>query len=204
MGGDADQGVSPACADKALEQGLRTDNLVISGTQDGPIPLTPTSTREESNAGGYGSTVSTYRDPNGCLVGERWLIHGMNHFWSGGSADPQWASWTDPKGPSGAEVSWRFLSRYTKRTTSMPCAEARAPRKRCRAGWLTLRLPARARVKTFRATVNGRRATVKVAHRRVRVRLPATRRTRTTVVVRGRTGAGSRFTRRHTYHGCGR
>ncbi|MDQ1446858.1 MAG: hypothetical protein QOI20_3322, partial [Acidimicrobiaceae bacterium] len=29
IGGDADQGIPPACADKALEQGLRTNNLVI-------------------------------------------------------------------------------------------------------------------------------------------------------------------------------
>jgi poly(hydroxyalkanoate) depolymerase family esterase len=131
MGGDADQGISPACADKSLEQGLRTNNLVLSGNQDGPISLTPASLREESNPGGYGSTVSTYLDPDGCVVGERWLIHGMNHFWPGGSADPQWANWTDPKGPSGAEVSWSFFERYTKDATSMPCAESQPPGTAC-------------------------------------------------------------------------
>jgi poly(3-hydroxybutyrate) depolymerase len=122
MGGDADQGVSPACADKALEQGLRTDNLVLSGFQEAPIPLTPASVRERTKTGGYGSTVRTYRDADGCLVGKRWLIHGMNHFWSGGSSDPKLANFTDPKGPSGANVSWRFFSRYTKRSTAPPCS----------------------------------------------------------------------------------
>jgi poly(hydroxyalkanoate) depolymerase family esterase len=126
MGGDADQGVPPQCADKALEQGLRTNNLVISGSQDGPIALTPSSVKEAPPPGAdrYGSTVSTYTDPDGCVIGERWLIHGMNHFWPGGSSDPEWANFTDPKGPSGARITWRFLSRYTKRSTAMPCAEA--------------------------------------------------------------------------------
>jgi poly(hydroxyalkanoate) depolymerase family esterase len=206
MGGDSDQGVPPACADKALEQGLRTNNLVLGDQQDTPISLKPTWVREVPKPGGYSSTVSTYLDPNGCVIGERWLIHGMNHFWPGGSADPKWASWTDPKGPNGAEVSWRFLSRYTKSSTAMPCAEAPAaampvPATHCRARWLTLGLPAGA--KAVRATVNGRRATIRVSHRRVRVRLSPTSRSRTTVVIRGRSGTGKRFTGRHTYRGCG-
>jgi poly(hydroxyalkanoate) depolymerase family esterase len=129
MGGDADQGVSPACADKALEQGLRTNNLVLSGAEDGPIPLEPASVRERANpAGGYSSTVRAYRDADGCLVGKRWLIHGMNHFWSGGSSNPALANFTDPKGPSGANASWRFFRRYTKHATAPPCSEARATR----------------------------------------------------------------------------
>jgi poly(hydroxyalkanoate) depolymerase family esterase len=206
MGGDADTGITPACADKALAQGLRTNNLVISGTQEAPIALSPASVRAEANPGGYASTVSTYRDPAGCLIGERWMIHGMNHFWSGGSSDPQWKNFTDPKGPSGAEATWRFLSRYTKSTTAMPCAEApvtsSAPASnRCPARWLSLRLPANATA--VRATVNGRRVTTRVARGRVRVRLPAGRRTKTSVVLRGGTRGGKRFRIRRAYTGCG-
>src|SRR3954454_22286852 len=89
MGGDADQGVPPACHEKAFQQGLRTNNLAASGgrTQDAPISLQPTSTREVPKEGGYASTVRTYRDPGGCVVGERWVVHGMNHFWPGGTSD---------------------------------------------------------------------------------------------------------------------
>lgn len=195
MGGDMDQAIPPACADKTLDQGLRTDNLVLSGMQDTPISLTPASVRELPKPGGYTSTVSTYLDPNRCVIGERWLIGGMNHFWPGGSTDPQLADFTDPKGPNGAEVAWRFLSRYSKRSTAMPCAEAR-----CRA-WVTLRVPAGA--KSVRAAVNGRRAKVRVAHRRARVRLPSIRASRTTVVIRGHTTRGKRFVRRHGFPACG-
>jgi poly(3-hydroxybutyrate) depolymerase len=122
MGGDADQGIPPACATKALEQGLRTNNLVLSGAQTGPIPLEPRTVRTVETPGRYDSTVSSYRDADGCLVGRRWLIHGMNHFWPGGSRDPELASFTDPKAPNGSRIAWRFLSKYTKRGTKMPCA----------------------------------------------------------------------------------
>jgi poly(hydroxyalkanoate) depolymerase family esterase len=210
MGGDADQGVSPACADKALEQGLRTNNLVLSRTQEGPISLTPASTREVAKPSGYSTTVKTYRDPAGCIIGERWLIHGMNHFWSGGTSDPKYKDFTDPKGPSGAEASWRFLRRYTKSATAMPCAEAPAASPpshsplpaRCHARWLPLRLPGG--TTAVRATVNGRRAAVRVARGQVFVRLPATHRARTTLVVRGRARTGKHITRRYSYNGCGR
>jgi len=124
MGGDADQGIPPACADKALEQGLRTDNLVLGSSQETPISLQPAGSREvaAATAGGYSSTVSNYKDPNGCLIGQRWLIHGMNHFWPGGTSDERFKNFTDPKGPNGAEISWNFFKRFTKRGTAMPCA----------------------------------------------------------------------------------
>jgi poly(hydroxyalkanoate) depolymerase family esterase len=132
LGGDADQAITPACADKALEQGLRTNNLVISGAQEGPIALTPASAREVPKAGGFSSTVSTYLDPNRCMIGERWLIHGMEHFWPGGSTDPALHNFTDPRGPDGGAVIWQFLSRYTRSSTAMPCAEPRCRTPRVR------------------------------------------------------------------------
>ncbi len=123
IGSDADLAFPEACANKALEQGLRTNNLVLSGSQVGPLALTPATVREKQVPGGHGYTVSRYRDPDGCLVAERWIIHGMPHAWPGGTTDPKYAGFTDPKAPSGANGSWSFFRRYTKRATSMPCAE---------------------------------------------------------------------------------
>src|SRR3954471_1461933 len=164
IGGDADQGIPPACADKALEQGLRTDNLVLGDSQEGPIALTPAAVRKEQKPGGYAYTVKTYRDPSGCLIGERWLVHGMNHFWSGGTSDSKYASFTDPKGPSGAEATWAFLRRYRRSDTAMPCAEAPAapapaPARpvACPGRTVTVTLPRGARVRTVSASLAGRR-----------------------------------------------
>jgi poly(hydroxyalkanoate) depolymerase family esterase len=124
IGGDADQGVPPACADKALLQGLRTDNLVLDGSQTAPIHLTPASVTHGQVPKGYSYTVSNYHDGHGCLIGQRVLVHGMNHFWSGGSSNPEWHDFTDPKGPSAAVMSWAFFSRYTLSNTAWSCKAA--------------------------------------------------------------------------------
>ncbi|MEA2166801.1 MAG: hypothetical protein QOF76_101, partial [Solirubrobacteraceae bacterium] len=200
MGGDSDRGITPACADKALEQGLRTNNLVLGDKQDAPISLTAASVREVPKDGGYSTTVSTYLDPDGCVIGERWLIHGMDHFWPGGSTDPKLAAFTDPKGPNGAEATWQFLSRYTKSTTGLPCAEAPEPAAGCPARRLTLRLPKGATA--VRVRVNGKRAQIRVGRRHVRVRVKATTRARITVVVRARRASGKRFVHRRSYRAC--
>lgn len=129
-------------------------------------------------------------------MGERWLIHGMNHFWSGGSSDPRWKDFTDPKGPSGAEASWRFLSRHTKSDTGMPCAETPCPRRK-----LSLRLPAG----TVRAgaTVGGVRVASRVKRGRLRLTLPAGVRERTVVKISARKASGRRIVRRPAYPRCG-
>jgi hypothetical protein len=79
----------------------------------------------------------------------------------------------------------------------MPCADAA----RCRSHWLVVDAPAGA--ESARAVVNGRRAEVRLTKRGARVKLPATTRSRTIVVVRGRTAAGERFTTRFEAVGCG-
>jgi poly(hydroxyalkanoate) depolymerase family esterase len=124
IGSDADQAFPATCTVKALEQGLRTSNLVLSGSQEKPISLSPAAAREEPNPGGLAYTVSEFRDPDGCLIGERWIIHGMPHAWPGGTSDPKYSGYTDVRAPSGAKATWAFLERYRKADTAMPCAEA--------------------------------------------------------------------------------
>ena len=126
LGGDADLAFPWYCTNKALEQGLRTNNLVLGSSQTAPISLEPAAVQERQKPGGYDYTVSRYRDPDGCLIGESWRIHTMGHYWSGGSRDPSVAGYGDTRGPSGAQASWRFLRRYRLAGTSMPCAETRA------------------------------------------------------------------------------
>jgi poly(hydroxyalkanoate) depolymerase family esterase len=125
MGSDGDAAFPANCTVKAVEQSLRTNNLVLSGSQDGPLALTPASVSEERKPGGHAYTVSEFRDPSGCLIAERWIIHGAPHTWPGGSTDPAYAGYTDVGSPSGAQATWNFLSRYRKSDTAMPCAEAR-------------------------------------------------------------------------------
>lgn len=204
MGGDADQGIPPLCADKSFFQGLRTNNLVLGDSQTEPISLEAASSRTVATEGGYDSTVSTYLDPAGCVVGEHWSIHGMNHFWPGGSADPAWDNWTDPKGPSGAEASWAFFERFTKSSTAMPCAEVQTetPKPACPKRQVMLGLPKK--VRSLKVTVNGRKVRSRIVKGKARVWLPANDRKRTVVVIKAkRKKSGKTVTRRQAFKGCG-
>jgi hypothetical protein len=184
MGGDADLAFPATCTAKALEQGLRTDNLVIGGRQDGPISLTGAAVRKGQKPGGYAYTVSTYRDPAGCLVGERWLVHGMAHMWPGGGTDPTFPG--DPRAPDGAEATWAFLKRYRRSDTAMPCAEAPAEPATCPARAVTVTLARGAPVRSIRATVAGRPIRTTIRGRRVTLLLPTGRKGAVRVLLRVR------------------
>ena len=112
------------------------------------------------------------------------------------TTDPKYASFTDPKGPSGAEASWAFLKRYRKSDTAMPCAEAPAPvaavRATCPARTVTLTLARGARVRNVLASVAGRRVRTTIRGRRVTLRLPSGRKTAVRVVLRVRRQGRSR------------
>ena len=107
--GDADQSVLPAHSEQVRDQWRMTDNLVVSGSPEKPLPAAPTNVREVTSKGRYPSTVEEYVDPAGIVMIERWVIHGMGHFWPGGRASVGLAGGTDPKGPNGVEIAWAFF-----------------------------------------------------------------------------------------------
>jgi poly(hydroxyalkanoate) depolymerase family esterase len=199
VGSDADLAFPASCTDKALEQGLRTNNLVLSGAQEGPIALTPATVEEEQVPDGHGYTVSRFRDPDGCLVGEKWIIHGMPHAWPGGTTDPEYDGFTDTRAPDGAEGTWEFLQRYRMSETGMPCAAA----ERCGARTVRFRLARGARVRKVAATVTGEAVRTRVRGRRVRLRLPSGPSGTVTVVLRvRRQGENSAQVRRRAFERC--
>lgn len=114
LGGTADAAFPPACSVKAVEQGLRTNNLVLSGRQDGPIALSPASVRQEQVPDGYAYTVSGYVDPSGCSIAELWIVDGLPHSWPGGTSDPAEQYNNDTKAPDGAKAAWAFFERHRK------------------------------------------------------------------------------------------
>ncbi|HVV77297.1 MAG TPA: PHB depolymerase family esterase [Mycobacteriales bacterium] len=122
IGSTGDLAFPAACEKKALQQGLRTDNLVISGSQTGPISLSPASVHRGKVPHGRSYTVSTFRDPSGCLIGEQTIIDGMPHAWPGGSS--HMGGYSDPTAPDGATIAWSFFRHFTLRSSAMPCATA--------------------------------------------------------------------------------
>jgi poly(hydroxyalkanoate) depolymerase family esterase len=128
LNGDKDNVVSPTCDAQAVQQWLRTDNLVLSGTQTAPLHLSASRDHAEQPQvhGGLTYNRLSYTAANGCLLGEHYVIHGMGHFWSGGSASPKYASFTDAKGPSAAQASWTFFSHFSQSTNAIKCHTASA------------------------------------------------------------------------------
>jgi lysophospholipase L1-like esterase len=126
--GDADTTIPYQCGQQALAQWLDTDNSVLSAAPGTPIDTTPSSTVNGTVSGGHAYTVDTYTDAAGCAIAQLWTVHGMNHFWSGGSGDPASARFTDPKGPSAAAASWAFFAaRRMSIGAASSCSAPQAP-----------------------------------------------------------------------------
>ena len=144
LNGDADGTVNPVCDQLAVEQWLSTDNLVIDGQMSGPLKTTPSSDTPGQVPGGYAYTVYNYTQPSGCVIAQHWIVHGMNHDWSGGTSNPAYSGYTDPKGPARPRPPGR-----SSPTTPSEAPAGDAPRSRDRelvlaaATRAQLRLPAR-------------------------------------------------------------
>jgi poly(hydroxyalkanoate) depolymerase family esterase len=110
--GDADKTVPPAANPDVTRSWLKAGNLALSGTTARPLALEPASAVTRKPKDRYSYLDETYRDDKGRVVAQRVVVHGMDHFWPGGVSDEKFAPYTDAKGPSGAELTWSFLSRY--------------------------------------------------------------------------------------------
>jgi poly(hydroxyalkanoate) depolymerase family esterase len=96
--GDRDTTVHPRNGELAIAQaaaGTGTGEKPRLRTQRGQVP------------GGHAYTRAVYRDPDGDVFMEHWLVHGAGHAWAGGSRS---GSYTDPKGPDAAREMLRFFS----------------------------------------------------------------------------------------------
>ncbi|MDR5733332.1 MULTISPECIES: PHB depolymerase family esterase [Caballeronia] len=101
--GDADDTVHPLNSDQIVEM----NHLLSRNAADTPACPT-TCVERETNGRAY--TRDVWRDQNGSLLTERWLVHGLGHAWSGGHAD---GTYTDPRGPDASAAIVRFVSQFT-------------------------------------------------------------------------------------------
>lgn len=119
--GDADHTVPYRCGKQAIAQWLRTDDLILKHERRAVLPSAP-SISHAAEPRGHAYTVSSYTDTRGCAVAQLWTIHGMGHYWSGGSADPASLRYSDPRGPSAAVNSWVFFSHWRLAGSVDQCA----------------------------------------------------------------------------------
>lgn len=110
--GDLDTTVNVANGNQALSQWAQTNDYADDGADDDSITDGPADVAQGQETGGYAYTTSVYSDQKGEPLMERWIVHGMRHAWSGGSAE---GSYTDPKGPDASEEMIRFFELHPKR-----------------------------------------------------------------------------------------
>jgi poly(3-hydroxybutyrate) depolymerase len=103
--GDADTTVVPENGNRIVREWQVTDGLA-GGASNGSIPSAPTSTVSKQVSGGRSYTVSTYGDGQGAELIQYWVVHGMNHAWSGGCSCQQYA---DPSGPNESQAMYDFF-----------------------------------------------------------------------------------------------
>ncbi len=99
--GDRDTTVNPANGDDVVaqltqSQATRPEKLV----EEGSVP------------GGHTYTRTQFRETNGRVICEQWVVHGASHSWSGGSPA---GSYTDASGPDATREMLRFFLEHPRR-----------------------------------------------------------------------------------------
>ena len=107
--GDSDDIVAPANAPLIVNEWLVTDNYASGGSATGSIPTSPASVSNGVSPGGQSYTVTKYDDGRGNDLIDYWLVHGMNHAWSGGSSSESYA---DPSGPNETAAMYTFFAAH--------------------------------------------------------------------------------------------
>lgn len=109
--GSDDGAVAPANAEQLAAQWVATNDLLDDGADNGSVSYTRHGAAAGSGVGLHDYEVNIYRDRRGRPLVERWLVKGLRHAWSGGSAA---GTFTDPKGPDASAEMWRFFSGFKR------------------------------------------------------------------------------------------
>ena len=107
--GDCDTTVHPRNGEQVLAQVLPRPAGDAQGSANAADPLVSVSRGQVP--GGHAYTRSVYCDAGGHIVGERWVVHGAGHAWSGGSPA---GSFTDPRGPDASKAMLRFFREHPR------------------------------------------------------------------------------------------
>jgi poly(hydroxyalkanoate) depolymerase family esterase len=117
--GDQDTTVPPVNADQLVQQWLLTNDLADDGAQNGSVPQRPAKTTMGWARAGESYTTRSYVDNHKAELAQYWVVHGMNHAWSGG--DPS-QSFSDPKGPDATAAMYAFFLSHTGPGMALPPA----------------------------------------------------------------------------------
>jgi poly(hydroxyalkanoate) depolymerase family esterase len=110
--GDKDKTVPPENADQLVQSGQAIADWADDGARNSSIPARPSRTSAGWNQGGRSYTLRHYKDGHGHELAQYWMVHGMEHAWSGGDATQPYA---DPAGPDATAAMYDFFMDHAKR-----------------------------------------------------------------------------------------
>jgi poly(hydroxyalkanoate) depolymerase family esterase len=121
--GDADPLVPPANAELIVGQFLAIADTVDDGANGGSVSREPAATSTGTSPEGASYDVDQYRDADGCLLVERWLIAGMGHMWSNAESNgsARDAALTFPTGPDVSTATLEFLLSHRQPESGTAC-----------------------------------------------------------------------------------
>lgn len=105
--GNSDYVVQKVNGNQVLSQWAQTNDMLDDGQDNNSIIDTPNTTESKTVEGGRSYTVYSYKDAQGNVLMQKYLVDGMGHAWSGGSS---LGNYTDSKGPDASKIIWGFLS----------------------------------------------------------------------------------------------
>ena len=105
--GSEDTVVDGINADQLVQQLAQMNDLADDGDGRNDSFDDAADDSETGRSGdGHGYTVVSYSDDSGNTVLQKVLVDGLEHAWSGGSAQ---GSYTDPEGPDATAMMWAFF-----------------------------------------------------------------------------------------------
>jgi poly(hydroxyalkanoate) depolymerase family esterase len=108
--GDRDNIVAPVNADRLI-----ASRIAASSGFDGSAGLRVPAATEGGDNPGRGHIRRVYREADGRVVAEQWIVHGGSHAWFGGSPV---GSYTDAQGPDASAEMLRFFREHTAPLTA--------------------------------------------------------------------------------------
>ncbi|MFC4768022.1 alpha/beta hydrolase family esterase [Effusibacillus consociatus] len=109
--GALDKTVFVVNGEQVISQFAQTNDLFSDGLDNQNITDQPSSVSNGQVPDGHSYTVSVYKDPKGNPLMEKWIVEGMDHAWSGGTAG---IPYNDPKGPDASREMTRFFFEHPK------------------------------------------------------------------------------------------
>lgn len=108
--------------DSVMRHWLIAHDWMDDGERNDSVSLLPTGTRTGRDGKRY--DVDTYVDADGCVLAERWLIHGMFHAYAGGDPAAIYDITSDPNAPNMREIAYDFFLDQTDANGPPGCVMA--------------------------------------------------------------------------------